>query len=189
MKNNKPIKLSIFVAIPVSLALQDKANEWEEKFRSKEYSTFNKIRWLDYENLHLTLVPPWNETEEGVLKIKSLLTPISNKKKGFKIKFDNISYGPGKSSPSLIWASGEVPAQLTGLKAYIEKTLKKKSEKRPFALHLTLGRFNPSEFKSFKCKDINEKILWEEKVSEFALMQSNLSPSGAQYTLLDTFKL
>ena len=63
------------------------------------------------------------------------------------------------------------------------------SERDDFLLHLTIARFNPSEFRRFRAREINDKINWKDGAREFAIMRSRLSRGGADYEIIEKFKL
>jgi 2'-5' RNA ligase len=137
-------------------------------------------------------------------KLKNALTSVAGTVKPFDINFTNISFGPTKKEPRLIWASGEAPPQLIRLKQELEEALNQPSEKREFLLHLTVARFRPEKRSlrlnvaasgnrgvqpqvSMHLTDLNETIAWPETVSEYQLMRSDLHPDGARYTILQSY--
>jgi 2'-5' RNA ligase len=129
--------MRVFIGIKIGEELQKKILEWEKYYKNLP------VRWLAPENLHITLIPPW---EENIIeKAKGKLESI--KKGKFEIVFDKISFGPDSRYPRLIWAEGNL-------------------------FHLTLARFDPKKFKDFPIKKLNEKVDWQEKVSEVCLFQS-----------------
>jgi len=169
----------IFIAIGIPKTLQLKISEWRGNFSRKR--SFPTLRWLSPENLHITLIPPWYEDERGLQKIKEHLEKFTFRGP-FKISFHKISYGPDPKRPRLIWLEGRTPKQIVELKTELEKILSQKSEARPFKVHLTIARFRSEAFSSFPIKKIGESISWSEQVKSFLIMESHLSPSGAQYS-------
>ena len=164
--------MRVFVAVPISNELQGKILEWEKFFPDLS------VRWLLGKNLHITLVPPWEENNvEGV---KNLLEKVENPAP-FEAEFNDVSFGPNPKSPRLIWASGNAPREMVNLKNNVEKVLEINPENRPYKLHLTLARFKLEDFRNFSIKNLNEKVLWKERVDSFVLMESRLSRAGADY--------
>ncbi len=174
----EPNYLRIFIAFPISLELQQKALEFQKKFKNL------KVRWIKPENLHITLVPPWYEknTFEVIAKLKTLEGNFDS----FVVNFDLIEYGPTKFRPRLIWAKGETPQEILKLQEEILKCLNKGKEERPFKLHLTLARFD--KFNNNLPK-LDIPIFWEEKIKSFVLMRSHLLKTGAEYEILQEIKL
>jgi len=177
------MKKRIFIAITIPKNLQQKIWDWQQ---SLTYQL--PVRWLALKNLHLTLIPPWYE--DNLEKIFLALDALPKKYPPFKIKFSQVTFGPNRYQPRLIWATGETPqASLVLQKALGSLFPHLKSEKRPFRLHLTLARFRPEQFASFPIKNLNEIINWQTDVTSISLMQSHLSKTGADYEILKDIKL
>lgn len=171
----------IFVAVPVSPALQEKVEIWRAKYERLP------VRWLAGKNLHITLIPPWYAAD--VSNIASQLELVAGESKCFEIFFRRVVFGPEPHRPRLIWAEGETPPELISLKSKLEKILDKEPERRPFRLHLTLARFRPETFSSFPLKRLGENVSWVEMVDSFVLMEAHLSAAGADYEILAKYKL
>jgi 2'-5' RNA ligase len=146
-----------------------------------------KVRWVKPKNLHITLVPPWYE--ENIKQIKEVLGSIRDTFGPFEIIFERITYGPDPRRPRLIWAEGEASLEIRNLKLEIERALNQKPEERPFKLHLTIARFRPETFSSFPIKKLDEKVFWRDEVKSFVIMESHLSPEGADYEVLEEIRL
>jgi 2'-5' RNA ligase len=183
---NQPKKSRIFIAIPTSTQLQQKVGDWQKPYAAAYPHTAAHLRFISSHNLHLTLIPPWYANPEEIAAIQKKLQQI--KVAPFNLHFEQITFGPSARQPRLIWASGKTPPAIIDLKKSLESALAGTSsisaEKRPYLLHLTLARFRPEDFKHFEAKDLNEKVDWQETVSSFALMESRLSPKGAEYNVL-----
>lgn len=173
--------MRIFIAIPVSEKLQNEVLKYRELYPDLA------ARWLEGKNLHITLIPPWEE--ENIEKVKIILKPLENKFGRFEMEFNSVSFGPNDYNPRLIWATGKAPKEIIKLKKSLEELLRMPSERDSFLLHLTIARFNPSEFKHFPIKKINDEINWKDAAKEFAIMRSRLSRSGADYEILEKFNL
>lgn len=177
-------KGSDFKRVFIGIKAQDLQPEICE-FR-KKYSKLSNLRWISEENLHITLIPPWNEANvDDVVKL------LSRKKiciKPFMIKFEKVCFGPSPNSPRLVWAVGKAPKEILYLKKSLE-TLLKKSSSKDYKLHLTLARFRESEFRNFEIKSINERVFWTMDVSSFVLFESILTNSGSFYRPLLEIKL
>ncbi len=196
----------IFLAIPASPGLQQQAFEFQQ-----QHSNLH-VRWLSGHNLHITLVPPWEEDNiETVIEIlnrhydrpqhqmfgerrnpylheKSRQGSLDKARDDMRVIFTSASFGPNPNSPRLIWATGETPKALPELKSKLESILNTQPEQRDFKTHITLARFRPDDFKTFPSKSLIEQIHWGMPVDSFVLYESHLSPSGAEYEILETFK-
>lgn len=173
------MKRRIFVALPISDALQEEIVRWEQRFQKLP------VRWLLGKNLHITLVPPWyEENVEGVIQ---KLSSVIMEDKHCSLDFSRVAYGATSREPRLIWAEGGAPSQLLTLKERIESALGVEPERRSFKLHLTLARFRPETFSSFPLKELNESVAWHQSCDSFVLMESHLSRAGADYEILKSF--
>jgi len=151
------------------------------------------LRWVKPKNLHITLVPPWQS--EGIEAISHKLKAISFTP--FEIKFESISFGPNKNDPKLIWASGTATKEILDLRLKIYEALGQKADERPFRLHMTLARlpfdFAPSTPLGSFAQDIlrflPENVKWRMVVDRFVLYESLLKPEGAEYEVLEEFRL
>lgn len=168
----------IFLGIPIEETLQEQIAEW-----TSNYSRL-PVRWIAGKNLHITLIPPWDETSiEGVIKeLNSSVARVP-----FPISFDRVTYGPSSREPRLIWAEGATPRSLIDLKDSCERALGMPPPDRPFRLHLTLARFRPETFSSFPTKHFDVSVSWSMQCGSFVLYESRLLPHGAEYTVLASF--
>lgn len=176
------MKHRIFIALGISDGLVSAISNWESSFASESKDTYSKIRWLKRENLHLTLVPPWYEDDGGIGRVKGLLSSV--RKERFVLDFRRVTYGPNPKRPRLVWLEGETSRGLVNLRDSLCEILGKEIEKRPFLLHLTIGRFRENEFSSFAVKEINDKFIFKEEATSLLLMESHLERSGAEYSVL-----
>lgn len=174
-----PKKRRIFIAFGISEALQGSIIRWEKKYKK---IAGGRVRWLAGKNLHITLIPPWYATD--IEKVKSKIEKAIGAIRPFDIAFTTVACGPDARRPRLIWATGEAPQDALRLKEKLEKRLKQKGESRPWLAHLTIARFRPSADSAFALKDFHEEIHWKERVSALVLMESHLSPKGAEYEVL-----
>ncbi len=176
------MKKRVFIGIKAESNLINEIEEWKNKYQNKL-----NVRWIEKENLHITLVPPWYEEDlekviAGIDQIRALINP-------FEILFNEVCYGPDYKRPRLIWAKGETSETITKLKKSIEESISIKPENRDFKVHLTLARFKGSDFRSFVIKRIEDRVFWKIKVDTFCLFESLLSPFGAKYIVLKRFEL
>lgn len=172
----------IFIAIKMSQKIQQEAEKWKAEFLNLP------VRWIPADNLHITLIPPWDEDEENIEIIANALEKIQGKISPFEIRFNNITYGPNPFSPRLIWAEGRAAEDLIKLQREVENLLYVKLD-RKFKLHLTLARFRQEDYVNFAIKNLNEKIDWIEKVDSICLIESILKPEGAEYVVLERVSL
>jgi len=178
----KTSKKRIFLGIPISSKNKERIKRWQ-----RENLSGLPLRKVAVKNLHLTLVPPWYETN-----INKLINVFEKSKifvKPFIVNFRQIEPGPLAKRPRLIWITGKKSENLNNLKKSFEKLLNKKPEKREFLPHLTIARFREKDFPQLAGKKLRERINWIEKVDKIAIFESKLSPKGADYSVIKTFAL
>jgi 2'-5' RNA ligase len=170
------------MAIGISSGLQKEILDWEKGYENLP------VRWLFEKNLHITVIPPWYDDDEGIKNNKIIFKEAAETINGFEFSLNRVSYGPDSQSPRLIWAEGrETPKELIKLKNNLDGILKIGKGNRPFKLHLTLARFRQENFSGFPVKTLNDNINWSEKARSILLMESHLSSSGADYEILEEF--
>ncbi|MBI4062357.1 RNA 2',3'-cyclic phosphodiesterase [Candidatus Gottesmanbacteria bacterium] len=166
------MKKRIFVGTMTSPSFQQSVLSWKQNYNDLP------VRWILPANLHLTLIPPWYESD--INSIQDTLQTISFR--SFSLSFCSISVGPDRQ-PRLIWTIGKESPELSKLKKLLEKTLKRKAEKRLFIPHITIARFG----KETKNISVHHAIDWRQNVSAITLFESHLSPTGATYTPISKF--
>ncbi|MFA5103853.1 MAG: RNA 2',3'-cyclic phosphodiesterase [Candidatus Margulisiibacteriota bacterium] len=140
------------------------------------------VRWIPPENLHVTLLPPWEadelETEAIVQKLMKIDLPK------ISTRFKSVSFGPSLKEPRLIWLAAHPSKELAALKSCIETALEIKCPERDFTPHITIARFKPGDFTKFNIKDLNIDIDWNMEIGSFALIRSMLTKEGAIYSTI-----
>lgn len=189
-------KRRIFIALNISDELKEKIKKWQETFKQKFQTTYNYIRWVPRENLHITLIPPFEIISEVQLKkIDSIIDDVSLNNSKFDVTFTDISYGPYWFNPRLIWISGITPKEILDLKNVLLNDLLKlnlvwRSDfKKDYLLHLTIARFNQFDYKYFNAKTIKERFEHKETIKEIILFESFLKKEKAEYKILKKVNL
>lgn len=163
----------VFVGIPASGEIKENIAKWSKENLSMP------VRWLEGKNLHITLVPPWQE--KNIPEALEKLALFANKFSNINLAFNEISFGTDPRRPRLIWASGEAPTQLVELFKQIYKTLGFELPERKLFLHITLAKFRPEDFPNFPVKKLNVKIDWKMRAKKIILYKSKLRAVGADY--------
>ena len=169
----------IFVGLPLSPDLVQAV----AAFRS-QHSDW-AVRWVAPENLHVTLVPPWQEAE--VAEVVELLGQVV----AFScvLGFQSLGLGPDPKRPRLVWALGPVPARLVALRQELFTKLNQASEPRPFRPHLTLARLAGPELSADFADALPQRVFWQMPADKFCLYESFLKPGGADYRVLAEYRL
>ena len=168
--------MRVFIGIKASDETCEQILKWQVKHKDLP------VRFIQSENLHLTLAPPWYENN-----IKKLLKNLNKFSfpKTFEITLNRISKGPPRN-PRLIWIKGPKHQDLAKMQGEIAKFLKISKQKYS-APHVTIARFKMKE--AILIPEINEEIELKFDVSEITLFESKLSPKGADYFELSSLKI
>jgi len=172
----------VFLGFEATADIVYKIKNFKQRYKDKF-----AVRWVSEENLHITLLPPFNcsNTDEVISKISS----IENFPHPFTLLFDTIEFGPSAKNPRLIWVKGETPPEVIKLRYLLLKKLSINFNDRNFLLHITIARFKKGNFKRFPFKFFKQKIFWKTKVSYLTLYQSILLPEEVKYKKLFKFQL
>jgi len=157
------------------------------------------VKWVEKDNIHLTLKFLGEVKEEKVGEIKAILDDVAKGFTPFDMTVKGIGAFPKIDFPKVIWAGLDKGAnESKELAEVIDNRLSNigfQRESRPFAAHLTIGRV-----KSPKNKDaLKEKIIsinndvrntiCEIRIESLFLIQSTLTPNGPLYTKLHESRL
>jgi len=180
----------IFVAINLPDDVKEKLLEYKNAWQEIP------ARWAKKENLHLTLTFLGNVSEQELPEIIRLLQTVGTRHSPFEVQITRLQYGPDERRPRMIWAMGEKSSEFLELQKDVERTLAAENlytpEARSFSPHLTLARFQTTQFRQMDPEErpeIAEKISLSFQVKSLELMESKLKRSGAEYTILQSFML
>ncbi len=152
------------------------------------------IQWARPDGMHLTLKFLGNIPVSRVAPLAECLGPVVAKAQPFPLQLAELGMFPNHRAPRVLWAgtSGDLEA-LSNLQQAAENAitgLGHQAEERPFRPHITLGRPRRSLSDTRRARigqAVSElapptPVVW--KVESVEVMQSELHPSGARYTVL-----
>ncbi len=184
--------MRLFVAVPVS----DSVKQYARMFRNELGMVRPDIKWVEYENYHLTL-KFLGEVSEAILPgiIKQLSLAADNSP-AFNLSAGGLGFFPNRTRPRVVWMGikGEIDkAEFLGERVDAYLSAMGFDKERDHRFHLTLGRIRsdsklPELLKlvaNMKSKDKLRSF----KVDNFHLMNSDLTPNGPVYSILHTFRL
>jgi 2'-5' RNA ligase len=183
----------LFVALEIPAAVRDNlAALIRELSKLSPQAAGKPPRWVRQENLHVTL-KFIGETAGGTLDaIRGTLADI-RVNEFIDIKCRGLGFFPSGQHPQVLWAGLDASANLPRLAEDVDRALETVGvarEKRAFAPHLTLARFDPPRLPE-KLRDAitaaTARDFGSFQASEFHLIESKTKPSGAEYTTLDSF--
>ena len=168
----------IYIAIDIPKNLQKTIMNWENTWKEKI-----PANWLTGENLHVTLLPPWEE--ENVENILERFKNLSFNIKPFEIHFTDITYGVYPDTPKVIWVKGDIPKEIEEFKDKLSEHFPESKEKQnTFIPHITLARFSKTDYESFVIKELHEKVHWNMKVSSIVIMETLPQNIPGKYKIL-----
>lgn len=152
----------------------------------------NNVRWIQRENVHLTLMFLGDTPTALIGGIEEKLTEAAGRTNPFKLELGEPGAFPSLHSPKILWVglAGNV-RQLVQLQGRIEGSLRTigfEPEKRPFKPHITVGRAERDLTRQY-AGDVG--FSWRRAelpskrtaipVSEIQLLRSHLKAGGAVY--------
>jgi 2'-5' RNA ligase len=151
------------------------------------------VKWVRPENLHLTLSFLGERRIEDVSSIKTAVERSAREFAVFSLAFSRLGVFESWERPRVLWLGIERGANALGeLAAGLDRRLARArietAEKgRPFAAHLTLGRFR-SRRHAERLRDAAASFAvprsMEMPVASLILYESRLFPEGPSYTAL-----
>jgi 2'-5' RNA ligase len=185
-------KIRTFIAINLNPEIKEYLTSLQTNLNVPE----TKIKWVEKNNLHLTMKFLGYISLEQTELIKSELKIIANRCSPFIIRLSsNIGVFPTYKMPRIIWVGiKEGISELKELFNSIENKLSNKGfprEDKDFSGHITIGRVKFIRDKTnfiqiLKRVEINN---FTQEVDSIDLMESKLTPSGPIYNITANLSL
>lgn len=181
----------LFVAIKINPLPEFTRFFSEMKKRLKD----EKIRWVDTNNLHLTLKFLGMTPAKKIIPVTDILSEISTKYKCFAFNLTGTGYLGARNNPGIIIINADHSETIKTVSEQINEGLSVTGfpkEEREFRAHLTLGRVkhikDKPAFYSF-LSEHEKTFLQEVRVEEITLFESILNSRGPVYKILQQFPL
>jgi 2'-5' RNA ligase len=164
----------VFVALKIA---PDIADELAQMVRGLERFSVSLVAPAD---IHLTLVPPWNEGSipDAVEKLRRVTDSFGD----FTLEFQHVGYGPEPRRPRLLWAECAAGPDIAELRANLLLAFGQ-TDDRPFRPHVTLARLRGNGASIARRHPIDQDFVLTQRVDSVELMQSP-SPGGSGYRVL-----
>ncbi len=179
-------KVRSFIAVNLNPDIKEYLSSLQANLNVPE----TKIKWVEKNNLHLTMEFLGYISLEQTELIKLILKKISSRHSPFIIKLSsNIGIFPTCQMPRIIWVGiKEGVNQLNELYNSIENNLSNKGfprENKEFSSHITIGRVKfirdtTNFIKILKSIEVNN---FSQEVGSIDLMESKLTPNGPIYNI------
>jgi 2'-5' RNA ligase len=143
------------------------------------------VRLIAPADIHLTLVPPWNESSipDAVEKLRRVAESCD----GFTLEFRRVGYGPEPRRPRLLWAECAAGPEIAQLRAMLSLAFEQ-TDDRPFRPHVTLARLRGNGAIIARKYPIERDLVLTQRVYSVELMQSP-PPGGSGYEVLASLPL
>ena len=180
--------LAITLPADVSAALEDLQRQLAQSRAD--------VKWVERDNLHVTLKFLDEITGEQRQLIEPLLSRVAAQTMPFTLSLSDVGAFPSMRAPRVIWVGiKEGKDIVVRLAQAIERegeAMSLRREERPFASHVTLGRVRSPMHRDALAERL-QQVSWQSpdpwRVEAVTLYQSVLGPSGPRYTALTEMPL
>ena len=182
-----------FIAVPLSRALQQIVVKAQAELKKLDMD----VKWVEPENIHLTLKFIGNVNPEKITQLKTVMCALYKDVKAIKTRVHHsLGAFPDSRCPRIIWISLEdKQSQIKGLATSLNNGLGKigyQKDPKAFKSHITLGRVRSPRNTGALAQTIHGytlgRDLWEQ-LNRIVLFKSTLTPSGPVYEPLHTINL
>lgn len=187
--------MRIFIATDISEQIREGIRELQQKLRTESDTQKRDAKWVNPDNIHLTLKFLGEQKEQQVPEICKLTEQAAADKPSFELGIESVGYF-GRKSARVLWVGiSQGHDKLAELQKNIEQKLTEAGwpeEKRSFTGHLTLCRIKNTKT-GIKLAELTENHkdykLGNLTVDSISVYQSTLTPNGPIYSTLANYKL
>ena len=189
-------KLRLFVAIPMPESVRNEMTVVQQELQ--QLVPHDAIRWTKPEQFHLTLRFLGNVPVERVAVLQEIINAVCRGSPVLPLRAQGVGFFPNARPPRVIWVGvDDGKGRLADLQERIEDAVRPFAEEpgvEKFAGHVTIGRVkflkrHEIEKLVSHALTIKERLFGEWTAHEIEIMQSQLSPTGAQHFLLAALRL
>ena len=181
-----------FVALPVEDAARSVLGKLIDEIRTSGLGTKQNVRWVERDNIHLTLKFLNAIDEQQVRRVTEAMDALRGMR-AFRMELHTIGAFPSLARPRVLWIGIKQQEQVKALFDKLEVSLHDlNSEDRPFTAHITIGRVDGT----VDTQGLEKiKKVWDDLtisssfVDRVVLFQSILGSRGAVYRSLYTVEL
>jgi 2'-5' RNA ligase len=145
----------------------------------------SNVRLVSAADVHLTLVPPWNEIciPEAVETLRRVASGFG----AFPLAFQHLGYGPQPRRPRFLWVECAASDELAKLRAALLQAYQQEDD-RPFRPHVTLARIRGDGPSLARKYPTSQDLSLTQPVESVELFQSP-APGERGYRLLASVQL
>jgi 2'-5' RNA ligase len=188
--------LRTFIAIELPPTIQEAIARETSGLRQRV--SRGLVRWVEVENMHLTLRFLGDTAPSSLSQIEQMLSYQVGQFQPMQIKVGGFGVFPSPKRPRVLWIGTQAPAELTTIQHRIESLVQSagfEAETRPFSPHLTVGRvsqkISSNEMQALRStlETIRIGELGSFTAEAIHLIRSDLRPEGAVYSRLFSARL
>lgn len=179
--------MRVFIAVSLPADVKAKLAALQQEFRRLPL----EATWVREAGFHITL-KFLGEVDSGHIRpIVTCMTTAAQNCHPFSLTVSGVGVFPHESRPRVLWVGVQ---DVTGVLGQVQQTLEAQltqlgypAEDRPFAPHLTLARVKHVSRRGellAALKTRREAVLGQLDVDHIELIESQLHPSGARYSLV-----
>jgi RNA 2',3'-cyclic 3'-phosphodiesterase len=187
--------MRVFIAIDIDDKIRKAIADLQKQIASKVNVKKGDLKWVEPNNIHLTLKFLGEISEEQLNQVKEITETVASAHQKFNLEIESVGSFGGRSA-KIVWVGAKKGTdELLALQKDLDDLLAQAGfpkEDREFSAHLTLCRVNHpiagikigeaiAQFSRLKLGSIAAEAL--------CVYQSQLTPAGPNYTILGTFKL
>jgi 2'-5' RNA ligase len=143
------------------------------------------VRLVSPADIHLTIVPPWNEASisDAIEKLRRIAGGFGS----FSLTLRHLGYGPQPSRPRLLWAECGCSDEIAELRAALLQACGQ-TDARPFRPHVTVARIRGNGRAIARKHPIDEELSLTQRVDSIELFRSP-PPGERGYRVLASLQL
>ena len=187
--------MRVFIAIDIGKEIRAALSDLQQQLQSKVDIKKSDVKWVNPENIHLTLKFLGEIKDEKVAEVCNITQDVAGRHKNFELDVESVGSFGGRSA-RVVWVGvGQGCDNLLELQKDLDQQLALAGwpqETRKFTGHLTLCRVrNPKA--GFKLAQVSDAYrdfkLGTMSADSVTVYQSQLRPTGPIYTVLGDYKL
>jgi 2'-5' RNA ligase len=182
-----------FIAVDLSPHVRSRV----ASFRDDLAEAVTGVKWVEPENLHVTLLFLGEVDDREVLAVCRRVSDVAAKHTSFAISVERFGCFPTPRRPRVLWVGIDEGAdRLVGLHDEIETALAEQGgyrrEERAYTPHITLGRVSGAGPGEALAPLLLKHAGWDGgsmPVTELHVLSSTLTHDGPEYAVLSRAKL